>query len=213
MAVLQGNLGVPPAGRLERSLTNDGERGKALALALGVLAVIGGFLFLITAPVQALLGTSAWAAVSGMHGLAAGVFMIGTTVGVYQAYRLYKNGALNIGEMQIGSTVTATAAAITVMFGNWIYIAYRAAGPNSPRSYFLENMPAIHEIFFEFKEFMALFTLPLIVSAAFVIWYYGDQLRLRPALRNLVAVALVLVFFYFSVTFGLGAAITKLRAA
>jgi hypothetical protein len=100
-----------------------------------------------------------------------------------------------------------------VLFGNWIYIAYRAPVPSSPRSYFLETMPVIHEIFFEFKEFMALFTLPLAVGAAFVIWYYGDQLRVRPAIRNLLAATLVLVFFYFMVTFGLGAAITKLRAA
>jgi hypothetical protein len=176
-----------------------------------VLAVIGGFLFLITAPVQALLGESAWAAVSGMHGLGAGVFMIGTTVGLYQAYRLYRGSPLQIGEMQIGSTFTAAASLITILFGNWIYIAYRAK--TGPRTYFLENMPAIHEIFFEFKEFVALFTLPIIVGVAFVIWYYGDQLRLRPALRNLVALGLVLVFFYFAAAFGLGAAITKLRAA
>ena len=212
MATLHSATGAPAgARRLERSLTAEGGRGKAYLVGLGVLALVGGFLFLISAPVQALLGDSAWAAVSGMHGLAAGIFMIGTTVGVYQAYRLYRGSALSVGEMQIGSTFTAAAALVTILFGNWIYIAYRAK--TGPRTYFLENMPAIHEIFFEFKEFMALFTLPLAVGAAFVIWYYGDQLRLRPAIRNLLAVALVLVFFYFAVTFGLGAAITKLRAA
>ncbi len=196
--------------RLANSLINEGDRGNLYLIGLGVLAAIGGFLFLISAPMQALLGDSAWAAVSGLHGLAAGVFMIGVTVGGYQAYRLYRGSALNIGEMQIGATVTAVAATITILFGNWIYIAYRAT--SGPRTYFLENMPAIHEIFFEFKEFMALFTLPIAVSVAFVIWYYGDQLRQRPALRNLVALGLALVFFYFMVTFGLGAAITKLRA-
>src|SRR6266540_2068884 len=180
-------LGDPPRGRrLERSLTTQGERGKAYLVGLGVLALVGGFLFLVSAPVQALLGDSAWAAVSGVHGLAAGIFMIGTTVGVYQAYRLYRGSTLSIGEMQIGSTLTAAAALVTILFGNWIYIAYRAK--TGPRTYFLENMPAIHEIFFEFKEFMALFTLPLAVGAAFVIWYYGDQLRIRPAIRNLLAV-------------------------
>jgi hypothetical protein len=215
MADISGSVspttGAPASGRLARSLTTDGERSNAYVVGLAVLAVVGGFLFLIQAPVQTLLGDSAWAAVSGLHGLAAGVFMIGTTVGVYQAYRLYRGSALNIGEMQIGSTVTAATALITIMFGNWIYIAYRAK--EGPRTYFLENAPAIHEIFFEFKEFIALFTLPIAVGVAFVIWYYGDQLRLRPALRNLLAVALVLVFFYFAVAFGLGAAITKLRAA
>ena len=215
MAATQGLMGgaVPrPRARMAGSLTNEGERGKAYVVGLVALAVIGGVIFLLSAPTQALLGDSAWAVTSALHGLGAGVLMIGATVGLFQAYRLYKGERLSIGEMQVGSLFTALASLVTIFYGNWIYIAYRASGPASPRSYFLEHMPAVHQIFFEFKEFMALYTLPIAVGATFIIWYYGDQLRARPAIRNLVAVALVLVFFYFAIAFGLGAAVTKLKA-
>lgn len=209
MATLQGAPASPPR-RLARSLTNEGERGRAYVVGLAALAAVGGFLFLLTAPTQVLLGESKWAVTSALHGLGAGVLMIGVTVGLFQAYKLYRGTELSVGEMQIGSLFTTVAAFATIFYGNWIYIAYRAK--EGPRTYFLEHMPAVHQIFFEFKEFMALYTLPLAVAATFTIWYYGDQLRIRPAIRNLVAMTLVLLFFYFTVTFGLGAAITKLRA-
>ena len=41
---------------------------------------------------------------------------------------------------------------------------------DSLRSYFVKSMPEVHKIFFEFKEFGALFTLPLAVGAAFILW-------------------------------------------
>ncbi|HEV8359958.1 MAG TPA: hypothetical protein VGR28_05805 [Candidatus Thermoplasmatota archaeon] len=202
---------VPRTRGLNTSLTSRSERGRAWLVGLGALAAIGGFIFLLTAPVQALLGESAWALTSALHGLSAGVLMIGVTVGVFQAYRLYRGGELRIGEMQIGSLVTTLAAAATIFYGNWIYIAYRASGPGSPRTYFLENNPAIHQVFFEFKEFIALFTLPLSVAAAFVIWREGEGLRSRTTLREAVAVVLALSWLYLMLAFGLGAAITKLR--
>jgi len=77
----------------------------------------------------------------------------------------------------------------------------------------MANMPVVHKIFFEFKEFMALFTLPLTVAAAFVLWYYGAQVLDRKWMRYTVAVLLALSFFYLVVAFGLGAAVTKLKPA
>lgn len=105
--------------------------------------------------------------------------------------------------------VNAFLAFLTILFGNRIYIFYRAQG--GPRSHFMENMPEIHKIFFEFKEFAALFTLPLAVAAAFLFLVYRDQLLRSKGLRGITAALLALTFFYFLVAFGLGAAITKLK--
>jgi hypothetical protein len=66
------------------------------------------------------------------------------------------------------TTVMATLAFLTIVFGNWIYIADRANTPDSPRSYFLAKMPDVHKVFFEFKEYVALFPLPL--SVAVFVW-------------------------------------------
>ena len=123
---------------------------------------------------------------------------------------VWAGSSITLQELEIGSLANAVLAFLTIYFGNVIYIPYRATG--GPRTYFLENMPEDHEIFFEFKEFMALFVLPLTVCVAFMFFYYREDLLRRRELRILVSICLLLVFFYFILTFGLGAAITKLRA-
>ncbi len=75
----------------------------------------------------------------------------------------------------------------------------------------MENRPEIHKVFFEFKGFSALFTLPLAAAAAFLFLVYREQMLRSKGLRVLAAVLLALTFFYFLVAFGLGAAITKLK--
>jgi hypothetical protein len=65
----------------------------------------------------------------------------------------------------------------------------------------------------EFKNLAALFTLPLTVCAAFILWRYGRQVMEQRWLRYTVAVLIGLSFFYLVVAFGLGAALTRLRPA
>jgi len=174
------------------------------------LAFTGLAMVLFTAPLTALLGTSRYALEGALHGVAAGLFMITATIGLFQAYRLLVGSIRHAAQLEFGGAINAFLAFLTILFGNRIYIFYRA--PQGPRSYFLENMPEIHRIFFEFKEFVALFTLPLAVVAAFLFFVYRDQLLRSRGLRTLAAILLTLTFFYFLVAFGLGAAITKLRA-
>jgi uncharacterized membrane protein len=64
----------------------------------------------------------------------------------------------------------------------------------------------------EFKEFIALFTLPLSVAVAFVLWTHGDELKERQNLRQATAVALVASWACLMLAFGLGAAIMRLRS-
>ena len=183
------------------------------AVILGILfvmAMMAGAILLVSAPANRLLGESLYSIRSAFHGLFAGIFMITVTIGLYQAIRLWSGTALNIRELEIGSVVNAAACFLTILFGNWVYIPYRA--PGGPRFHFLEQAPEIHKIFFEFKEFTALFTLPLAVTAAYLICRYGERLSQNRVLRETVALLLVLTFFYFVVAFGLGAAITKLKS-
>ena len=189
------------------------EERSSKELIVGILmamVVIAGSILLLSAPLEKLLGESAYSIRSAFHGLFAGIFMITATIGVYQAIRLWSGAELNIRELEIGSMVNAVACFLTILFGNWVYIPYRASG--GPRFHFLEKAPEIHKIFFEFKEFAALFTLPLAVVAAYLICRYGGRLSQNRSLREMVALLLVLTFFYFLVAFGLGAAITKLKS-
>ena len=175
-----------------------------------VLGVIGLAIVVLTAPLDQLLGPSNDAIRGAVHGTCAGLFMITATVGLFQGYRIFAGKAWSIAELQVGSVINAMMALLTIISGNWIYIPYRT--PMGPRSYFLQLAPALHRVFFEFKEFAALFTFPLAVVAAYLLVCYGAEVYRRRGLSTIVAVLLVLVFFYFVVTFGLGAAITKLKS-
>lgn len=183
---------------------------RSLWLVVVVLGLIGLVIVSMTAPMERLLGESSQAIRGAVHGTAAGLFMVTATIGLFQGYRLFAGQARNVAELQLGSVVNATLAFLTILIGNWLYIPYRASG--GPRSYFLEHAPEVHKIFFEFKEFTALFTLPLAVAASFILVTYAGTVLRRRDLRTLVAVLLLLVFFYFLVAFGLGAAITKLKS-
>ncbi len=183
---------------------------------IGVVAILIGTaaaVTLATAPFTSLLGAGAGAMPAAYHGLAAILYLFVGTIGLYLAWRLLTGRIRAFADLQLLATVSATFSFLAIVFGNWLYIYYRAKTPDSPRSYFLANMPEVHRIFFEFKEFSALFTLPLTVCAAFLLWRYGIQVIERPWLRYTVAVLLGLSFFYLVVAFGLGAAVTKLKAA
>ena len=189
---------------------NEKSSKRIIIMILSVMLLITVIVPLITSPTNKLLGESAYGIRSAFHGLFALIFMITSVIGLYQALHLWRGAPLNISELEIGSVVNAGACFLAIFFGNWLYIPYRAQG--GARSHFLATAPEIHKIFFEFKEFGALFTLPLTVAAAYIICRYASRLIPNQNLRDFVALLLVLNFFYFIVAFGLGAAITKIKA-
>jgi len=194
---------------------HDVREASTRSLVSVVVIMVGSALAftLLTAPFTKLLGAGAGAIPAAFHGMAAFLYLFVGTIGLYLGWRLLTGHIRAFADLQLLSVVAATLSFIAIVFGNWLYIFYRAKSPDSPRSYFVKNMPDIHAIFFEFKEFGALFTLPLMVCAAFILWRYGNQVLDRPWLRYTVAIVLGLGFFYLVVAFGLGAAVTKLRAA
>jgi len=194
---------------------HDVREASTRSLVSVVVIMVGSALAftLLTAPFTKLLGAGAGAIPAAFHGMAAFLYLFVGTIGLYLGWRLLTGHIRAFADLQLLSVVAATLSFIAIVFGNWLYIFYRAKSPDSPRSYFVKNMPDIHAIFFEFKEFGALFTLPLMVCAAFILWRYGNQVLDRPWLRYTVAIVLGLGFFYLVVAFGLGAAVTKLKAA
>ncbi len=182
-------------------------------LVLGILifmTFIAAAILFVSAPANQLLGESRYGIRSAFHGLFATVFMVTVTIGFYQAFRLWTGIAVNVKELEIGSVINSFVCFLAILSGNWLYIPYRSA--EGPRNHFLETVPEIHKIFFEFKEYAGLFTLPLVVAATYLIFRYGERLNHNRELREITALLLVLAFFYFLITFGLGAAITKLKA-
>ncbi len=179
-----------------------------LALFVVVLFVLAGFVLATTAPIGSLIRTSPWALVGTYHGLAAGLLMIVVSITLYLGYRLFIGQIEAFHHLQWLSVVMATISFLTIVLGNWIYIGYRQ--PKGVRAFFLKRDPAMHMILFEFKEYIALFTLPLSVAAAYILYRYGAQLRERPWLAATVAILIAMVFVCFMLAFGLGAAITRI---
>ena len=193
--------------------TGHVERRSTRLLIIGILIVmaeIAAIIVFVSAPANQLLGTSVYGLRSAFHGLFAGVLMITMTIGLFQAFHLWVGESFKIGELEVGSVLNAAVCFLTIALGNWLYIPYRAKG--GPRSYFLETVPEAHKIFFEFKEFTALMTLPFAVGAAYLVCRYGERLNSNRVLREAAALLLLMAFFYFMVAFGLGAAVTKLKA-
>lgn len=190
------------------------EASTASLVAVVAIMIASALAFtLLTAPFGKLLGSGGGALPAAIHGLMAFLYLFVGTIGLYLGWRLMTGHIRAFADLQLLAVVAATFSFLAICFGNWLYIYYRAPVPDSPRSYFVKNMPEVHRIFFEFKEFGALFTLPLAVCAAFILWRYGAQTLERPWLRYSVAVLMGLAFFYLVVAFGLGAAVTKLRPA
>lgn len=194
---------------MAESLTEKSTK-KVIIGILSIMLFIAVIVPLMTSPTNQLLGESVYGIRSAFHGLFALIFMMTSVIGLYQALHLWRGMEVNISELEIGSVLNASACFLAIFFGNWLYIPYRA--PGGPRSHFLETAPEIHKIFFEFKEFGALFTLPLTVAAAYIICRYASRIVPNQNLRDIVALLLVLNFFYFLIAFGLGAAITKIKA-
>ncbi len=167
-------------------------------------------LAIVTFPIAELLGDSRYAIPAALHGVSSILYVIIATVLAYMAYLLYTDRLERYHDLTILSELAALFSFVTIVFGNWIYIYYRQSG--GPKTFFMENQPAIHQFFFEFKEFVALFTLPLAVATALIIRREGAHLRSRPLTRQAVAVLLVLAWLFLLVAFGLGAAVTKLRS-
>ena len=135
------------------------------------------------------------------------------TIGLYLGWRLMTARISAFADLQLLAIVMATFSFLAIIFGNWLSIYYRAQDPEAPRSYFIANMPPVDGVFFEFKGFAALFTLPLTVVAAFILWRYGRQVMQQPWLRYTVAALMGLSFFYLVVAFALGTAIARLKPA
>lgn len=179
-----------------------------LIVVIGAIAVIG-LVIAITAPVGLLVGDTQWHLISAFHGMSATVFLLGSTIAVYLGWRLYIGEIKAFQDLKWLSAFSAIMAAVTIAFGTWIYIAYRA--PGGPRSFFIDNLPEIHGIFFEFKEFIALFTFPMFLLASFILWRYGESIIGHKEGRAVASVPLLLGWVFLLVAYVLGAAITKLR--
>lgn len=139
-----------------------------------------------------------------LHGMIFGTtFLLAFAGGLAGLYSL-RPELLTVGgirerlpRLQIGTTLMAIAAWLTVVSGTWIvYPWYRDPAKTSPKSIILAN-PATaewHTFGMEWKEHIA-WVAPIVATAvAFVVIYYGPQLAKLPTMRKALIALLILAF-------------------
>ncbi|MEK6986632.1 MAG: hypothetical protein AABX97_00880 [Candidatus Thermoplasmatota archaeon] len=88
-----------------------------LILLVGAIAVIG-LVTAATAPVGDLLGDSSWSVISVFHGLGATAFLLGATIAVYLAWRLYIGEIKAFKDLKWLAAFSTVMSAVTIAFGN-----------------------------------------------------------------------------------------------
>ncbi|HBP63094.1 MAG TPA: hypothetical protein DD730_02205 [Desulfosporosinus sp.] len=113
--------------------------------------------------------------------------------------------------LKIGTIVMSVSSFLTIVYGNIVYIPYRAANGAQP-------WLKAHDIYFyhtlgmEFKEFAALFSLPLAVAIMYSVIIMSEDWFKSDWARKTVKYGLYLAIFFTFAAFILGAAITKAKA-
>lgn len=182
-----------------------------VAFALSLLAATALVVVALSAPASSLVSSRLYSILSAAHGVLALTYLLASTIGVYLAWRLLHGDDVEWSHLAAICAACAVLSLLTVVLGNWLYVGYRAPRPDSPRAWLLANNPHAHSTFFEFKELVSLFTLPLAVSVSFIVWRGGRLVLEDRVLRVTAAVLLLLNAFYVLMCFGLGAAVTRIR--
>lgn len=179
------------------------------------LAILSAGLFLFL-PFVNLLHHSPWQRSIGfIHGCGA---MLATVVIAYaghMAFPLLRGSAKVLPQMRTLTFWASVVAFLAIATGNLGYMRYRAdMSYGGARAWLKENSPLVQYVFMEYHEFSVLFTLPLGVACAWILWRYGDSIlekENRPVLAA-TSVALMAMMFFAMGGFVTGIGIAKVHA-
>ncbi len=173
----------------------------------------GLFLFL---PLVNLLHPSPWQRWMGaIHGMGAMLALIVMVYTGHLAFPLMRGAGKILPQMRTLAFWSTLLSFLAISTGNWAYMRYRASAEfGGARAWLKANSPLGQYVLMEYHEFSVLFTLPLTVACAWILWNYGDSIldkKNRPVLTaTCVALAAIMFFAMGGMVSGLGVA--KIRA-
>lgn len=146
---------------------------------------------------------------AGIHGVSGILAIVCATFLTHRAIPLIKGMAVRWTSLRLW-VVTATLLNLAgAISGNWIYMRYR--GQDGPRDWILERVPTFHNVMMEFKEFVSLFPFPLMLCAAFLLFYYRDALTQRRDISRFVGLLILVSWSFLLLGFVAGLVLAKLR--
>lgn len=173
------------------------------------LLSIGLFLFL---PFVNLLHPSPWQRSLGtIHGVGSMLALVVMTYAGHMAFPLLRGSAKILPQMRVLSVWSAILSFLAISTGNLAYMRYRAGIDfGGARAWLKENSPLGQYVLMEYHEFSVLFTLPLSIACAWILWRYGDSILERHNRPVLTAACLALIGLMF---FSIGGMVTGLGIA
>lgn len=175
-----------------------------LAVAQGVAAA----LLFLSIPCFTWLGLGTRQTIGALHGLASMLTVIVSAFLLHLTYPLLR-GREEAAKRLIGPLwITNLLTLLSVIFGNWLYIGYRAH--DGVQQWYLANAPAAHTVVMEYKEFVSLFPLPLGLAAAFLLWRYREDLH-GSGVAHVVTMLITLLWICLLIGLATGLGLAKLK--
>ena len=171
-------------------------------------ASIAALLFL-SIPLFNVIGLSNHKLMAVLHGLGATVTVIMSCQTIHLIYPMLRGKKGAAASLEWSLWLTNLMVLLTIVFGNWLYIAYRA--PDGPQEWLLYHSPAVHYIVMEYKEFVSLYPLPLGIAAAVLLRRFRHALEPGSAASGIIALLITLFWICLLIGFVLGIGLARLR--
>jgi hypothetical protein len=175
------------------------------------LSILSAGLFLLF-PFVNLLHPSPWQRWMGtLHGMGSLMAMVVMAYAGHLAFPLLRGSSSILPQMRTLSFWSALLSFLAIATGNLAYMRYRAdLSMGGARAWLKENSPLGQYILMEYHEFTVLFTLPISIACAWVLWKYGDSILERKNQPVLAATGVALMALMF---FSIGGMLTGLGIA
>ncbi|NBC71604.1 hypothetical protein [Paenibacillus sacheonensis] len=171
-------------------------------------ACVAAALFL-SIPLFNVIGFSNHKLQAVLHGLGATVTVIMSCQTIHLIYPMLRGKIGAAAKLEWVLWLTNAMVLLTIIFGNWLYIAYR--GPDGPQEWLMYHSPEVHLILMEYKEFVSLYPLPLGIAAGFLLRRFRHTLEPGSAVGGIIALLITLFWICLLIGFAFGIGLTKLR--
>jgi hypothetical protein len=175
------------------------------------LAILSAGMFMFL-PLVNLIHPSPWQRSIGfLHGSASMMTTIVVAYTGHLAFPLLRGSAKVLTPVRTLAFWSSIVTFLGIASGNFAYMRYRAdASYGGARAWLKTNSPLVQYVFMEYHEFSVLFTLPLSVACAWILWSYGDTILEKKNRPVLTATCVALMGMMF---FGMGGFVTGLGIA
>ncbi|WP_373231587.1 hypothetical protein [Cohnella sp.] len=171
-------------------------------------ASVTALLFLLI-PLFNIMGFSSNKLMAVLHGLGATLTVLLSCQTIHLVYPLLRGKKEIAGKLELMLWLTNVLVLLTIIFGNWLYIAYRA--PDGAQQWLMYHNPSIHFVVMEFKEFVSLYPLPLGIAAAVLLRRFRHELEAGSAINSVIALLITLSWICLLIAFIFGIGLAKLK--